>query len=244
MALESAASLWQSFLTQASAGTPVATFPRSAGVVQAEVDAFSGLLPGPFTTHTVEEWFIEGTVPTQVDDTKVPLEIDSATGHLWQEGCAGPMVVEGFLDLSRVESEYPRWAEANRDWIERAREGPGVAGGPQRTRTSFFFQTGGWMPFGRTWGAPFPPTEVCAIPEPTPSPPPLEETPPPWPPDWPLPPIEPPPTDEPPAVDELAPPGEPLPDELLPGDPAPGGSTSALHPILGPLAAGTGHRGI
>jgi hypothetical protein len=132
------------------------------------------------------------------------------------------MVVEGFLDLSRVESGHPRWAEANRDWITRAQEGPGVAGGPERTRTSFFFQTGGWMPFGATWGAPFPPTEVCVIPEPTPSPPPLEESPPPiWPPDGP-PPIWPPPTDEPPPpIDELPPTGEVPPAEMAPAELAP-----------------------
>lgn len=243
MALESAASLWQSFLVQASEGTPIATFPRPAGVVQADVDAFSGLLPGPFTTHTVQEWFIEGTVPTQVDDTKIPLEIDSATGYLWQEGCAGPMVVEGFLDLSRVESAHPRWAEANRDWLARAREGPGVAGGPRQTRTSFFFQTGGWMPFGRTWGAPFPPTEVCVIPEPTPSPPPLEESPPPfWPPDGP-PPIWPPPTDDPPPpVDELPPAGDvPPAADAPPAELAPAELAQPLPPVLTPPPPGNGY---
>ena len=89
VALESAASLWQSFLTQASKGTPIATFSRPPGVVQASVDAFSGMRPGPFTTRSVKEWFIEGTVPTQVDNTKIGIEIDTATGNLWQEGCTG-----------------------------------------------------------------------------------------------------------------------------------------------------------
>jgi membrane peptidoglycan carboxypeptidase len=170
VALESAASLWQSFLAQASRGTPIATFPRPPGVVQATVDAFSGMKPGPFTTRTVKEWFIEDTVPREIDNTKVPLEIDSATGKLWQEGCAGPMEVQGFLDLSRVESEFSAWGRYNRGWVVRATRGSGVAGGPERTRTTYFYQSGGWTPFGGTWGAPFAPTEVCEIPEPTPLP--------------------------------------------------------------------------
>ncbi len=57
VALESAASLWQSFLTQASKGTPIATFSRPPGVVQASVDAFSGHAARP-----VHHAFREGVV--------------------------------------------------------------------------------------------------------------------------------------------------------------------------------------
>ena len=170
VALESAASLWQSFLTQASEGTPIATFSRPPGVVQATIDANSGMKPGPFTAKTVKEWFIEDTVPREVDNTKVGLEIDTATGNLWQEGCTGPMEVQGFLDLSRVEAEFPAWGPFNNGWIARAMRGSGVSGGPEKTRTTFFYETGVWNPFGQTWGAPFAPTETCEIPEPTPTP--------------------------------------------------------------------------
>jgi membrane peptidoglycan carboxypeptidase len=170
VALESAASLWQSFLTQASKGTPIASFQRPPGVVQATVDAFSGMKPGPFTSKTVKEWFIEDTVPREVDNTKVGIEIDSATGNLWQEGCAGPMEVQGFLNLAGVESEFPAWGKHNRNWISRAARGSGVSGGPEKTRTTYFYETGVWTPFGGTWGAPFAPADTCEIPEPTPLP--------------------------------------------------------------------------
>ena len=162
VALESAASLWQSFLTQASKGTPIASFKRPPGVVRVAVDAFSGMRPGTFTKKTVNEWFIEDTVPRQVDNTKFGIEVDKATGDLWQEGCAGPKEVQGFLDLSHVESEFGAWAKANRNWIARATRRGG--------RTSYFYQSGGWTPFGKSWGAPFPPTKTCAIPQPTPTP--------------------------------------------------------------------------
>lgn len=170
VALESAASLWQSFLTQASKGTPIASFRRPPGLVEVAVDANSGMKPGPFTTTTVKEWFIEDALPTEVDNTKVGIEVDAATGMLWQEGCVGPKEVKGFLDLGAVESEFASWGPFNTGWLARAATGSGVAGGPERTRTTYFYETGVWTPFGRTWGAPFAPTEMCEIPAPSPEP--------------------------------------------------------------------------
>ncbi len=167
--LESAASLWQSFLTQASKGTPIATFRKPPGVVQASVDANSGMKPGPFTRKTVKEWFIEDTVPREVDNTKVGVTVDGATGGRWQEGCAGPKQVRGFLNLSKVESEFPSWGKYNRGWISRAARGVGVVG-KEGSATGYFYE--GWNPFGRTWGAPFAPKGLCKIPAPTPTPPP------------------------------------------------------------------------
>ncbi len=164
--LESTAPLWQAFVSEVSEGLPIATFPQPDGIVQARVDAFSGLLPGPFTTKTVNEYFIDGTVPTRIDDTKVGLDIDLATGLLWQEGCSGPMETQGYLDLSGVELGFPKWKPFTDDWIARATKGPGTRGGPDKTRTSYFFNNS-YNPYGRTWGAPFAPTETC-----TPLPPP------------------------------------------------------------------------
>jgi hypothetical protein len=37
-----------------------------------------------------------------------------------------------------------------------------VRGGPEGTRTSYFYNNS-FAPFGRTWGAPFAPTELCPI---------------------------------------------------------------------------------
>ncbi|HLY15310.1 MAG TPA: transglycosylase domain-containing protein [Candidatus Limnocylindrales bacterium] len=172
VALETAASLWQSFLEDAVKGTPVATFAKPpAGVVQATVDANSGMLPGPYTKRTIKEYFIDGTVPTQVDDTKVGVQIDSATGLLWQDGCLGPEVTKGFLDFSNVEPGHPTWVKYTQGWVARAMHGPGVRGGPKDTPTDYF-HFGHIYPFGATWGAPFPPVKKCPIGGPPPSPPP------------------------------------------------------------------------
>ncbi|MBI2778076.1 MAG: transglycosylase domain-containing protein [Chloroflexi bacterium] len=161
LSLASSAPLWSRILTEISAGTPIADFKPPSGLVTAEVDAFSGLLPGPYTIKTVKELFIEGTVPTRTDNLHAELDIDAATGLLWQDGCTGPVVKKGFLDFSGVEPRFPEWQPFTQEWAARAARGPGVVGGPKKTRTSYFYSNG-FAPFGKTWGGTFAPTEVCA----------------------------------------------------------------------------------
>ena len=163
VALESAASLWQEFMAAATKGMPITDFRRPSGIVEAKVDAHSGMKPGPFTSRTVTELFIEGTVPTEVDNTKVGIEIDAATGDLWQEGCLGPKEIKGFLTFSKVEPDHPEWQKYTRNWASRAARGGGG--------TTWFFSAGsGWNPIGSGWGAPFAPTRKCEIPVETPTP--------------------------------------------------------------------------
>jgi hypothetical protein len=103
-----------------------------------------------------------GTVPTQKETIRVTLQIDSASGLLWQDGCAGPEITQGFFDLSQVDASFPAWQAADADWGARAAKGVGVRGGPEGTRTSYFYSNS-FAPFGRTWGAPFAPTELCPV---------------------------------------------------------------------------------
>jgi membrane peptidoglycan carboxypeptidase len=170
LSLDSSAPLWSNILTEVSKGLPIARFEdaRPKGIVNTKVDAFSGLLPGPFTTKTVTELFISDTVPRKVDDTKRAIQIDTLTGDLWADGCFGPPETKGYLDLSGVDSNFPTWQKANADWVARATKGAGVRGGPEKTKTSYFYN-GAFAPFGRTWGAPFAPTATC-VPPPTPPP--------------------------------------------------------------------------
>ena len=163
VALESSASLWQDFMKAATKGMPITDFRRPPGLVEAKVDAHSGMKPGSFTNRTVTELFIEGTVPTEVDNTKVGIEVDEATGGRWKEGCAGPKVIRGFLDFSRVEPDFPQWQKYTRNWASRAAKGG-------RGTTYFFSAGSGWYPNGRGWGAPFPPAKTCTIPAPSPTP--------------------------------------------------------------------------
>jgi peptidoglycan glycosyltransferase len=169
LSLGSSAPLWSRILTEVSKGTPIAQFKPPKGLVTAQVDAFTGYKPGPYTTKKFAELFIAGTEPTDPDDFHRSVDIDAASGKLWQDGCVGPMKTIGVLDYSRVEANEPTWQRYDNGWLKRAARGSGAGGGPKGTRTSFFYGSG-FYPFGRSWGGKFAPTELCPL-----APPPTEE---------------------------------------------------------------------
>ena len=166
LSLKSSAPLWSRILRDVSKGTPIAAFKAPGGLVEAKVDAISGMKPGPFTTKTVTELFIKGTVPAKADNLRHAVAVDAATGKLWQEGCVGPKKTVGALDFSRVEPSFPGWSKYTRGWAKRAAQGAGRVGGPERTKTAYLYGAG-FFPFGKTWGGIFAPTELCTIPEPS-----------------------------------------------------------------------------
>ncbi|MBA2720315.1 MAG: transglycosylase domain-containing protein [Chloroflexi bacterium] len=171
LSLKSSAPLWSRIMTEVSKGLPIVDFARPKGLATVTVDAFSGLKPGPFTSKTVKELFIPGTEPTQSDDLRRTVDIDSASKLLWQEGCVGPMKTVGALDLSRVEAAWPRWQRADNRWTARAARGAGVGGGLKGTATQYFYGDG-FYPFGRSWGGIFAPTRLCPLAPPPSEPPP------------------------------------------------------------------------
>jgi peptidoglycan glycosyltransferase len=163
LSLDSSAPLWSAILNELSAGLPVADFKAPPGIVTADVDAFSGLLPGPFTARTVEEIFIEGTVPTRRDDLHVQVDIDAASGKRWQDGCAGPMETRGYLNFGKAEPGFPQWQPFTQNWAARAARGSGTGKTiePGKTVRTSYFYGGRFFPFGRTWGGSFAPSESC-----------------------------------------------------------------------------------
>ena len=165
LSLDTSAPLWSAILTEVSRGQKIASFAPPKDIEKATVDAYTGLKPGPYTTRKIDEIFVPGTVPTQKETIRVGLAIDGASGLLWQDGCAGPKVTKGFFNLSEVEANFPAWQKANAAWGARAAKGSGVRGGPKGSRTIYFYN-GAFTPFGRTWGAPFAPKDVCPIPAP------------------------------------------------------------------------------
>jgi membrane carboxypeptidase/penicillin-binding protein PbpC len=82
--------IWNSFMYQILEelrpnNNPPLAFDIPDGVVQATVCATSGLLPTPYCPYTIQDWFIEGTVPTAYDNLYQPFEIDTRTGLLATE---------------------------------------------------------------------------------------------------------------------------------------------------------------
>jgi membrane peptidoglycan carboxypeptidase len=170
LSLGSSAPLWSRILSDLTKGTPVVDFKQPRGLVTASVDAVTGYRPGPFTTRTIKELFVDGTQPTQTDDFHHSVEIDSASGKLWQDGCVGPKKTVGALDFSQVDAGHANWQKADNNWMRRAARGPGTGGGAKGTRTSYFYGQG-FFPNGRSWGGIFTPNDLCPLaPPPTPEP--------------------------------------------------------------------------
>jgi peptidoglycan glycosyltransferase len=235
--LDVAAPVWQAVMREATRGWDVNDFRRPDGLVEREVDAFTGFVPSVWSREQVTELFLRDAQPGDDPYIRGIPVIRGADRRLyrWTEACGGDPTTRGFLTLFEAESEHESWLRANRNWISRARRGAGVAGGadPDRpTSTAFFYQS--WFqPFGASWGAPFPPTESCdaapspspsvsptALPSPsaTPSGPP---TPGPVPTATPEVPPEPTPTPEAPPVPSPEPPPEPTPTPEPPPEPTP-----------------------
>jgi 1A family penicillin-binding protein len=75
-----AAPIWHDVMETALKGQPVHEFQRPDGLVEVEVCALSGLLPGPDCPHRVKELFLEGTEPTETCTVHQRIAIDRATG--------------------------------------------------------------------------------------------------------------------------------------------------------------------
>ncbi len=138
--------VWQGFLQEASAEWEITGFERPDGLNQVAVDPFTGLLPAA-GSEGVEEWFIGDSAPdARVEDDTCGERVLAVAGH---------------------ERKFENWLEADRDWISRAERGPGTRGGPDNTRTAYFYNNS-FNPYGRTWGVILE-GEGCGSPSPSPS---------------------------------------------------------------------------
>jgi membrane peptidoglycan carboxypeptidase len=145
--------IWHDYMAEVAAHNklPIRDFVRPDGIVEKQVDAISGLLPGPNTTHTITEVFKADDVPTQTDTVHVRVQIEERSGKIWQPGCgdikgaspgasaspaasaspgsSGQPVARGngpvYLNLGDWESAHTTWQAADKAWITkwRGREG-------------------------------------------------------------------------------------------------------------------------
>jgi peptidoglycan glycosyltransferase len=123
--------VWQGFLKEATADWPIARFARPDGLERVAIDPWTGA-KARSGDPSVEEWFLPGTEPPTLAANTCGIEV-----------LRDP-------DLS-LESTGKSWMAANEDWIRRAERGPGTAGGPDRTRTTYFYNFQ-FNPYGRSWG--------------------------------------------------------------------------------------------
>jgi membrane carboxypeptidase/penicillin-binding protein len=92
--ISGAAPIWHDFMELSLNGQPVQSFRRPEGLVEIEVCALSGLLPGPDCPHRMKELFVRGTEPTQVCTMHQRIAIDRATGLRATSATPSERVVE------------------------------------------------------------------------------------------------------------------------------------------------------
>ncbi|MCP4426631.1 MAG: penicillin-binding protein 1C [Chloroflexi bacterium] len=77
--------IWHYFMRAALSGQPETDFIQPPGLVQAEVCALSGLLPGEDCPYRRREWFLAGTQPTATDSFFQRVVLDTLTERLADE---------------------------------------------------------------------------------------------------------------------------------------------------------------
>ena len=84
--------IWHDYMAEVTVAKalPLRDFLRPADIVEVQVDALTGMLPGEFTTATVAEVFSAAHRPTQQDSLHRRLATEALTGKIWQPGCGDP----------------------------------------------------------------------------------------------------------------------------------------------------------
>ena len=112
-----AAPIWNRAMQTFLPLMPKEDFVRPEGIVEAEVDKLSGMLPGEGTQETRQEIFVRGTAPTQKDNMHQVLEVCTVDGKLATDACerAGKVEEKSYIILKAQLSE---WQEFVDKWVE------------------------------------------------------------------------------------------------------------------------------
>ncbi|MCL5411371.1 MAG: PBP1A family penicillin-binding protein [Patescibacteria group bacterium] len=96
-----AAPIWHNIFTQLLKDKPNEEFSKPDGIVQMDVDAVSGMKPGPYTQGTRKEYFAKWQVPQREDDMHKAVKLCTPTGLLATPSCdaAGQAVDKVFTVL-------------------------------------------------------------------------------------------------------------------------------------------------
>ena len=100
--------IWSTFMQRALEGKPALDFSRPPGLIEMEVCAYSGTQPSEHCPDRRREIFVATQPPPGPEHDWVrAVQIDPASGLLWQAGCAGP--IEKVLAV--VPEEGREWAQ-------------------------------------------------------------------------------------------------------------------------------------
>ena len=155
LSLDTSAPLWSAILSDVSKGMPIEGFSRTKpkGLVTGTVDAFTGLQAERLhPAARSRSCSSPGTAPTKAasyarrstSTRRAASAGRTAASARWSPGRSST--------TAEAEAGLQGWQKADAAWQARAARGAGVAGGPKRTRTAYFYG-GGFYPFGRSWGS-------------------------------------------------------------------------------------------
>ena len=146
LSLDVTAYVWHGFLEEAAAGYGIHGWSRPDTLVQVAVDPWTGLAAAAPDDPSVKEWFLDGTAPAALpQDARCGEAVLTSAGH---------------------ETDHPDWMTADLAWLKRAAKGPGVRGGPEKTKTTYFYN-GVFTPYGKSWGPLLGVGSGCATPSPS-----------------------------------------------------------------------------
>ncbi len=109
--------IWNRFMKEALAGTPVEEFKRPDGIREVTVDSLSGKLPTQFSPETKTEVFADYAVPNQRDDVHVEVRIDGLTGQpATNDTPQDRIVTEVYTVLHSERPNNPAWEDPVIAW--------------------------------------------------------------------------------------------------------------------------------
>lgn len=116
-AVMTAGPIWNKFMKDALAGTPIEEFERPSEIKTVTVDSVSGLLPTQHTPETKSEIFADYAVPTKYDNVHVPVEVDSLTGLPATDDTPQERIItEVYTVLHSERPENSAWEQAVINW--------------------------------------------------------------------------------------------------------------------------------
>ena len=135
------ARIWNQAMVAYLQGKPNTAFARPNGIVSGTVDSSSGMAPGPYTSGTSTDIFIEGTVPTETDNWHVRLNICKPDGKLASAACiaAGQSEERNYI---QIRAEKPEWQDDVDAWVAKTYKGKSQYFPPKKTSTLCFNGSG------------------------------------------------------------------------------------------------------
>jgi len=120
--LTSASPIWNAFMKKAHEDLPIKKFKIPEGIVQRSVSRLTGKLASDTTpTNQITiETFLDTTVPLEVDNSFVEIEVDAASGKLPSKFTPeSALIKKKFINLHSERAYDPEWERPVQNWLKK-----------------------------------------------------------------------------------------------------------------------------